>query len=160
MSWLFMVFLHEPIHGLFQGRLAYSSAVTIVLQTNVGLSQENSSLVAGIIQIVFWVGTLPGIYLLDRLGRRLMLLSGSVVLTITIVLFTAGIAVDTPASSNLALAMLFIYHFSFGMTWNCIPWLYAAEITPLNLRHIGSAICAASEWLWTFVSLLFKGKTD
>ncbi|KAJ5378266.1 General substrate transporter [Penicillium cataractarum] len=125
--------------------------VTIVLESNVGLSKETSSLVAGIVQICFWCGTLPVIFLLDRLGRRIMLLSGSVALFLSMTLFTFGIAIDTTASAKLALAMLFCYEFSFGMSWNAIPWLYAPEITPLNLRHIGSALCALSEWLWTFV---------
>ena len=35
--------------------------VTIVLEQNVGLSSDTSSLVAGFIQIAFWVGTLPPI---------------------------------------------------------------------------------------------------
>lgn len=67
-------------------------------------------------------------------------------------LFTVGIALGTQPSAKLALAMLICYEFSFGMSWNTIPWLYAPEITPLNLRHVGSALCALSEWLWTFVS--------
>lgn len=78
---------------------------------------------------------------------------GSTVLCITMVLFTVGIALDTPASSRLALAMLFIYEVAFGMSWNSVPWLYAPEITPLNIRHIGAAVCCFSEWLWTFVSI-------
>lgn len=85
-----------------------------------------------------------------------MLLFGSVALFLSMTIFTIGIAIDTPASAKLALAMLFCYEFSFGMSWNAIPWLYAPEITPLNLRHIGSALCALSEWLWTFVSNLTR----
>jgi hypothetical protein len=67
--------------------------------------------------------------------------------------FTAGIAVNTPSTSAMALAFLFIYEISFGMSWNSIPWLYAPEITPLELRHVGSSVAAFSEWLWTFVSV-------
>ncbi|KAF4994128.1 hypothetical protein FDECE_13228 [Fusarium decemcellulare] len=50
--------------------------------------------------------------------------------------------------------ILFIYEVSFGMSWNSIPWLYAPEITPLELRHVGSSVAAFSEWLWTFVIAL------
>lgn len=125
--------------------------MTIVLNENVGLSTELSSLVAGCIQIAFWFGTLPPIFMLDKFGRRPLLLGGSISLTICMVLFTVGIALNTPASANLALAMLFLYEISFGMSWDAIPWLYAPEITPLDIRHVGSAVAVFSEWFWTFV---------
>ncbi|BCS30765.1 uncharacterized protein APUU_81068A [Aspergillus puulaauensis] len=135
----------------FTGINVIAFYVTIVLETNVGLSHEMSSLVAGFIQIAFWAGTFPPMFLLDRLGRRKVLMYGSTILCISMVLFTVGIALATPASSRLALAMLIIYEFSFGMSWNSVPWLYAPEITPLNLRHVGAAVGCFSEWLWTFV---------
>lgn len=122
-----------------------------MLETNVGLSRELSRLVAGFIQIAFWAGTFPPIFLIDRLGRRKVLILGSTILTLAMVLFTVGIALGNHDSSRLALGMLIIYEFSFGMSWNSVPWLYAPEITPLNIRHIGAAIGCFSEWLWTFV---------
>lgn len=144
----------------FTGINVIAFYVTIVLEVNVGLSRETSSLVAGCIQIAFWLGTFPPMWLLDKVGRRPMLLLGSVALLVSMVMFTAGIAVNTPATANMALAMLFVYEISFGMSWNSIPWLYAAEITPLELRHIGSAVATFSEWLWTFVSSITLPNMD
>ncbi|RKK92393.1 hypothetical protein BFJ68_g2462 [Fusarium oxysporum] len=138
----------------FTGINVIAFYVTIVLETNVGLSKDTSSLVAGCIQIAFWLATFPPMFLLDRVGRRPMLMLGSVCLLTTMAVFTAGIAVNTPSTSAMALAFLFIYEISFGMSWNAIPWLYAPEITPLDLRHVGSSIAAFSEWLWTFVIAL------
>ncbi|OAL53129.1 general substrate transporter [Pyrenochaeta sp. DS3sAY3a] len=135
----------------FTGINVIAFYVTIALEVNVGLSRETSSLVAGCIQIAFWLGTFPPIFLLDKLGRRPILLFGSVALLISMALFTAGIAINTKATSNMALAMLFVYEISFGMSWNSIPWLYAPEITPMQLRHVGAAVATFSEWLWTFV---------
>lgn len=126
--------------------------MTIVLEVNVGLDRKNSSLVAGCVQIAFWLGTFPPMYLIDRVGRRPILLIGSISLTTTMVVFVIGIAIDTAVTSRLALAMLFLYEISFGMSWNALPWLIAPEITPLHLRHVGSAIGPFSEWMWTFVS--------
>ncbi|KAJ4167473.1 hypothetical protein NW754_011288 [Fusarium falciforme] len=138
----------------FTGINVIAFYVTIVLETNVGLSKDTSSLVAGCIQIAFWLSTFPPMYLLDRVGRRPMLMLGSVSLLTAMAVFTAGIAVNTPSTSAMALAFLFIYEISFGMSWNSIPWLYAPEITPLELRHVGSSVAAFSEWLWTFVIAL------
>lgn len=75
-------------------------------------------------------------------------------LTICLILFTAGIAVDTPASNNLAVAMLVLFQLILGATWCAVPWIYPPEITPLNLRHIGSAIGPFSEWMCTFIIVL------
>lgn len=136
----------------FTGINVIAFYVTIVLERNVGLSRETSSLVAGCIQIAFWLGTFPPIFLLDKLGRRPILLGGSLALLMAMTLFTVGIAVNTSATANMALAMLFLYEISFGMSWNAIPWLYAPEITPMQLRHVGAAVATFSEWLWTFVS--------
>jgi hypothetical protein len=47
------------------------------------------------------------------------------------ILFTIGIAVEGQAASNLALAALVMYEVAFGMSWNCLPWILAPEITPL-----------------------------
>ncbi|KAH7131717.1 general substrate transporter [Dactylonectria estremocensis] len=138
----------------FTGINVIAFYVTIVLETNVGLARNTASLVAGCIQIAFWLGTFPPMILLDRVGRRPMLLLGSVALFITMAIFTAGIAVNSDATAKLALAMLFLYEISFGMSWNSIPWLYAPEITTLQLRHIGSAVATFSEWMWTFVIAL------
>ncbi|KAJ5683440.1 General substrate transporter [Penicillium macrosclerotiorum] len=136
---------------LTQMKLNSDETVTIVLETNVGLSTELSSLVAGLIQIAFWVGTFPPIFLIDRLGRRKVLMLGSTMLCLSMTLFTVGVAMGTPSSSKLALGMLIIFEISFGMSWNSVPWLYAPEITPLNLRHVGAAVGCFSEWLFTFV---------
>lgn len=136
----------------FTGINVIAFYVMIVLESNVGLPRPTASLVAGCIQIAFWLGTFPPMILLDRLGRRPMLLIGSVALLICMAVFTVGISVKTPATANLALAMLFLYEISFGMSWNSIPWLYAPEITTLQLRHVGAAVATFSEWLWTFVS--------
>lgn len=143
----------------FTGINVVAFYVTIVLETNVGLSRETSSLVAGCIQIAFWLGTFPPIFLLDKWGRRPILLLGSVALLTAMAIFTAGIAVNTKTTANLALAMLFVYEISFGMSWNSIPWLYAPEITPMQLRHVGAAVATFSEWLWTFVSFIGGSET-
>ena len=133
-----------------------SKAATIVLEVNVGFDRSTSSLIAGFVQIAFWLGTFPPMVLVDRYGRRPTLLVGSIALTISMVLFVIGIALNTPVSNRLALAMLFIYEISFGMSWNSLPWLIAPEITPLHLRHVGAAIGPFSEWLWTFVCIARK----
>ncbi|KAJ9497336.1 hypothetical protein H2202_007140 [Exophiala xenobiotica] len=135
----------------FSGVNAVVFFVTIILEQNVGLTSSTASLAAGFVQMSLWIGTLPPILYIDTFGRRPTLLIGSTVQLISLVLFTVAIAKHGDAFSNLALAMLVLFQFTVGMTWCAVPWIYAPEITPLRLRHIGSAIGPFSEWLCTFI---------
>ncbi len=42
----------------------------------------------------------------------------------------------------------------FGMTQNCIPWVYVPEILPLHVRAKGTAVGISSNWLWNFVVVM------
>jgi len=125
--------------------------ITIVLEQNVGLKAETASLVAGFIELAFVVGCIPPIFYLDKLGRRPVLMAGSIGLAIIVSIFTASIAVPGKQTANLALAMLICYQLWFAFTWNTIPWIYPPEITPLRIRHIGSAAGPFAEWLFTYI---------
>ena len=89
-------------------------------------------------------------FTLDRIGRRWTLYWGSVGQGIA--LFLAGgfsrIASDARATGNIhkatqvgnaAVAMVYLFTFVFGATWLTVPWLYPAEIFPLEVRAKGNA---------------------
>jgi hypothetical protein len=40
------------------------------------------------------------------------------------------------------------YMFSFGSSLFPIPWLYAAEILPLQVRGQGTALAVLNNWVW------------
>ena len=40
---------------------------------------------------------------------------------------------------NAGVSMVFIFTFVFGATWLTVPWLYPAEIFPLEVRAKGNA---------------------
>ena len=39
---------------------------------------------------------------------------------------------------------------AFGMTMNCIPWVYVPEILPLHVRAKGTAVGISANWIWNF----------
>ena len=140
--------------------LVYFSS--ILFSQNLGFSADESLLLGGFLNLVYWVGSLPAIWWFDRFGRRPVLLWGAIVMTIayelpwarltgSMVLFTVGLAVNTTASGYMAMVMIFLYIFAFGGSWLAIPYLYSAEITPLHLRHIGGATGVFSVWLFAYV---------
>ena len=94
--------------------------------------------------------TLICVYTLDRIGRRWTLWWGAVGQAIA--MFLVGgfcrLGLDASASGNsssasnwgaAAAAMVFLYTFIFGASWLTVPWLYPAEIFPLQVRAKGNA---------------------
>ncbi|KAL2853465.1 general substrate transporter [Aspergillus pseudoustus] len=140
-----------PMLGQFTGVNVLTFYLPVVLEDILGFSSNLSSLTSGFIQLAYWVGTLPPIWTVERFGRRATLLLGSAVLAFSMILFTISLNINTPGGNNLSLAMLVLFQFGMGMSWSCIPWIIAPEITPLNLRHIGGALGPGSQWLWTTV---------
>ena len=107
-------------------------------------TQSNGSLT----QIQF--STLICVFTLDRIGRRWTLYWGSVGQGIAMFLaggfsrlgINATAAGDTAMAShygNAAVSMVYLFTFVFGATWLTVPWLYPAEIFPLEVRAKGNA---------------------
>ncbi len=115
-----------------------------------GLEKDTIGWVAGLNQITYTLSTLVCVFTLDRIGRRWTLYWGSVVQGI--VLFIAGglirVGTDARDAGNInrantfgggAVAMIFLFTMTFGATWLTVPWLYPAEIFPLEVRARGNA---------------------
>ena len=111
-----------------------------------GIANKDSQWIAGLNTITYMLSTLICVFTLDRIGRCWTLYWGSIMQAIT--LFLAGglskVAKDTTGSmskqsGNAAVAMVFLFTITFGATWLTVPWLYPAEIFPLNIRTKGNA---------------------
>ena len=108
-----------------------------------GIANKDSQWIAGINTITYMFATLACVFTLDRIGRRWTLYWGSIGQAIT--LFLAGglskVAKDggsnTKQTGNAAVAMVFLFTMIFGATWLTVPWLYPAEIFPLEVCLFG-----------------------
>lgn len=118
-----------------------------------GYSGVTSRVVSGCLQIwQFCMATLA-VFLIDRLGRRKLLMIGTAGMTIA----QAGQAALTKyshdsksvAGATLLFDFLALGFFPIGLF--LIPFMYAAEIAPLNIRHKVTAMSAATNWLFNFL---------
>ena len=101
------------------------------------------------------VGGIFPVLMIDRIGRRKMMLGGAVA---TSAAFIALTALCSQASNSTAVGwgaaiMVIVFILIFAMTWNALPWVYASELMPLNMRHINGAIGAGSEFIFQFTVL-------
>ncbi|KAK5947484.1 hypothetical protein PMZ80_001634 [Knufia obscura] len=111
-----------------------------------GIANSEVQWIAGLNTITYCFATLICVFTLDRIGRRWTLYWGSVGQGIA--LFLAGglskLARESEGSlktnsGNAAVAMVFLFTCIFGATWLTVPWLYPAEIFPLEVRAKGNA---------------------
>ncbi|KAG9193770.1 hypothetical protein G6011_03805 [Alternaria panax] len=130
--------------------------ITSVLEQNVGLDRNLSLLLGGVINLMFFLGSLLPTFTLDRTGRRKPMMWGSFGLGLSMMMIAIllsfrgddGKVLKTTAS--VSVAFFFTYMLTFGMTMNCIPWVYVPEILPLHVRAKGTAVGISANWIWNF----------
>jgi MFS family permease len=136
-------------------------APTILSFTGSSASSAIGQTVAiGVTNLVF---TIIAILLLDRLGRRVFLLVGTIGLTVALVVLGAFFASGTlqANASALALIALVVYIASFAMGLGPVFWLMISEIFPLEIRGPAMALCTIANWLFNFiVSFTFLSLTS
>ncbi|KAI0032320.1 general substrate transporter [Vararia minispora EC-137] len=97
--------------------------------------------------------TIPGIWGVERFGRRTLLLLGAAGMCISELLVAIiGVSVSSGNKSGqqALIAFVCIYIAFFAATWGPVAWVVTGEIFPLALRAKGVSLAASSNWLWNF----------
>ncbi|HEY5943098.1 MAG TPA: MFS transporter [Solirubrobacterales bacterium] len=132
-------------------------APTIVEFT--GVDSSSGAILAAVgVGVINVAMTVVALRLLDRAGRRTLLMIG--VSGMVISLFTLGLAFEggggSTVDSVLAIASLMTYVASFAISLGPIFWLLNAEIYPLSVRSKAAGIGTMANWTFNFiVSLTF-----
>ncbi|OCF75636.1 hypothetical protein I204_02928 [Kwoniella mangroviensis CBS 8886] len=129
---------------------------TTLMSDAIGLDAHMASLMGVSYNVnTLFLGTFPPVLLIERLGRRLLLIGGAVGTSLAMIAFTVAVkyAPGNPAVGWFGVSMIFLYEFIFACSWNCVVWVYAPEISPFKFRHINTAAGVATEWLFTFVTV-------
>jgi SP family galactose:H+ symporter-like MFS transporter len=133
---------------------------TIMQRT--GLSASNSMVSAVVIGLINVAATVVSFRLVDRLGRRpLLLLSlAGMVASLTLLGVSVELSLGT-AASWLSLACIVGYIAAFAMGMGPVFWLLIAEIFPPGTRAAGASVSTAVNWLSNFaVGLMFLPLAD
>jgi predicted MFS family arabinose efflux permease len=108
-------------------------------------------LMTGINGITYFLSTIPPWYLVDRLGRRPILLSGAIMMALSLSAIAYFLHLDIKATPTLVVVFVMIYNAAFGFSWGPIPWLYPPEILPLSIRSKGASLSTATNWFFNFI---------
>jgi len=125
-----------------------------------GLGRSSAIFQSALIGLVNLIFTLVAIALVDRLGRKPMLLAGCAGMGLSFVLLGAAFKFQL-FSGPLVLVLTLLYIAFFAMTQGPIIWVVIAEIFPNRLRGRAMAIATAALWVADFaVSLSFPVIAD
>ncbi len=119
-----------------------------------GLSASNAIYYSIFIGMVNVAVTVLSLYLVDRIGRRPLLLGSLVGMAVTIGLL--GVAFAVSLSPLLMLVFMMLYIVAFGIGLGPVFWVMLGELFPSDQRARGASAGATVNWLSNFlVSLLF-----
>ncbi|EME88733.1 uncharacterized protein MYCFIDRAFT_185295 [Pseudocercospora fijiensis CIRAD86] len=126
---------------------------------SIGLKGEDTGLYAtGIYGVVRLVAIVIAInFVVDRFGRRKMLMGGAAVMAIAMWYIGAyeKLVPDTPGgippAGYAAIVMIYVFSLGFCFSYAGVPWIYASEIYSMDVRSTAIAICIATHWLMNFV---------
>lgn len=122
-----------------------------IFEKSVGFSVRLSSLMSGFLSLVYWLSTLIPIFIIDRIGRRPLLLGGLAGMAIGMYVLAGTTSIVAFAPGVVATVALFLYDICFGVGWIPGPWLLTPEYAPLITRSQSTAFATSATWLFTFV---------
>ena len=116
-----------------------------------GMSSNFQSVAIGFANLL---ATMLGISLIDKLGRKTLLLIGAVGCAICLgaaaVLFTVG------GHANLLLPAFIGFIIFFAVSQGAVIWVYISEVFPTNIRSKGQSLGSSTHWIMNgIITLLF-----
>ncbi|MBQ5529966.1 MAG: MFS transporter, partial [Bacteroidales bacterium] len=104
------------------------------------------TVIMGIINISF---TLLAVFTVEKLGRKPLLISGSVGMAVGALGVALSNVVTMPPIVPVISIML--YSACFMFSWGPICWVYISEIFPNTIRSQATAWAVAFQWIFNFI---------
>lgn len=113
---------------------------------------ENSYLMSLVTYICNVVFTVPGILLVETLGRRTLLLVGALGMAISnVIIGLVGIETDSIVANKVMLVFVCTFIAFFASTWGPVCWVVVGEVYGLSVRQKAVSLCSATNWLCNFI---------
>lgn len=126
------------------------------LWQSVGINPESSFLYSFTTSIVNIIGTVIAMLLVDRIGRKPLVLVGSVGMAVSLAAVAwafaaktgSGDAVHLPDLQGLvALIGAHTFTLFFAASWGVVVWVLLGEIFPSRIRAAALGIAASAQWI-------------
>jgi SP family sugar:H+ symporter-like MFS transporter len=129
------------------------------LWSSVGFKESDSLTISVITSVTNVAVTFVAIFLVDKVGRRPILLFGSVGMAVALgsmtLAFSQAQLVDGKPSLEgawgvIALIGANLFVVAFGASWGPLVWVLLGEIFPTRIRGRALGVAAAAQWLTNF----------
>jgi len=118
-----------------------------------------NSVILGCVNLIF---TLLGLYLIDRIGRKKLLVIGTIGYVISLTMIAGCFYANLNSYLLLSFLLLFIASHAIGQ--GTVIWVFIAEIFPNSLRATGQSFGASIHWglaaIITLITPIFLDKND
>ena len=109
------------------------------------------------------LATIVALGLIDRIGRRPLLIGGLIPMALSLIVLAIALTVGEGAAwaDTAAVVCLCVFVMAFAVSLGPLPYLLMSELFPLALRGAGMGIASATAWgVNVLVSLTFPVMVD
>ncbi|KAL7805091.1 hexose transporter-like protein [Trichoderma aethiopicum] len=107
--------------------------------------------------------TIIGLFIIDRFGRRVILMAGAswMMMCFLVYAFVGHFALDhenpmlTPKAGSALVTFSCLAIAAFAVSWGPLVWTVNAELYPIRYRSFCMGIATASNWFWNFLISFF-----
>ena len=132
-----------------------------VLWQSVGFAESDALLINVISGAMSIVAVTATLLLVDRIGRKPLLLIGSVGMSVSLAILVlaflnatvdeSGTLAMTGIYGPLALVAANVYVMFFNASWGPVMWVMLGEMFPNQIRGAGLAVCGLAQWGTNFL---------
>jgi len=96
---------------------------------------SNPFIITLITNIVNVMSTFPGLYMVEKWGRRPLLMFGAFGMCVSqLIVAIVGTATLSDVANKVLIAFVCIYIFFFACSWGPVAWVVTGELFPLKQR--------------------------
>eukprot|EP00039_Didymoeca_costata_P006003 m.86705 g.86705 ORF g.86705 m.86705 type:complete len:494 (+) comp13066_c0_seq1:116-1597(+) len=128
--------------------------------------RDSALMAQGINGVLNFLATFLAFYLVDRYGRKSLLITGSCLMGLSMGLlaalgsaFAVGTAEDlhiTPKYVGfISISCIYLFVVSFAFSWGPVVWLMCTELFGTSQRSRGVSLSTATNWAWNIVIAQF-----
>ncbi|THG31383.1 sugar porter family MFS transporter [Glaciibacter flavus] len=137
----------------------------------VGFTEKDSLTITVITSVTNVLVTVVAIVLVDRIGRRPILLTGSIGMAISLAVMAIAFSFSVKNSDGvvtlpgawgpIALVAANIFVVCFGASWGPLVWVLLGEIFPTKIRAKALGLAASAQWIANFlITVSFPALAD
>lgn len=144
-----MVIFVGVMLSVFQQAVGINAVLYYAPRIFDSMGMGNPMVQTGIMGIVNIAFTLVAVFTVEKLGRKPLLIWGSLGMAVG----AAGVALSNvvAVSPIVPVVSIMVYSASFMFSWGPICWVLISEIFPNTIRSAAVAIAVAFQWIFNFI---------